>query len=416
MPLTPETALARQLARDSIAMETPMSFEGLLPLSAWGYIAVTLLLTHVTIASVTIYLHRHQAHRALELSPLASHFFRFWLWLTTAIVTREWVAIHRKHHACCETAEDPHSPRCKGILAVLFGGYWLYRREAARPETLARFGQGTPADYLERQLYTRHPNLGILLLALLDIALFGLPGVAIFVAQMLWIPVWAAGVVNGLGHYLGYRNFETPDASTNLLPWGILVGGEELHNNHHAYMASARLSNKWWEFDIGWAYVRLLALCRLATIRRLAPRAISRIASKPIDRDTTRALVSQRFLILRRYGQVVIRPALRQARRNTDRMGRRLLRRARKLITSESKGVPLDARATETIDRVLRQDETLATIYRFKQQLKEVLTRGSRDGTDRVERLRAWCAASEQSGIEALEQFAAHLRGYRLDA
>ena len=390
-----------------------MSFDGLLSLSAWGYIGIALLLTHITIASVTIFLHRHQAHHALDLSPAVSHFFRFWLWLTTATVTREWVAIHRKHHACCETEEDPHSPRFKGILMVLFGGLWLYQREAARAETLSRFGQGTPDDYLERELYTKHRNLGILLMALIDIALFGLPGVAIFMVQMMWIPFWAAGVINGLGHYFGYRNFETPDASTNILPWGILVGGEELHNNHHAYMASARLSNKWWEFDIGWAYIRLLALCRLATIRRLAPRAISQIGKSLIDSETARAVVSQRFLILKRYSQIVIRPTLRQTRRNTDRMGRRLIRRARKLMTRE--GLPQDQRASEAIDRVLSLDESLATIYRFKLQLKEVLQRGTRDEGGRVERLRAWCTASEQSGIEALEEFAAYLRGYRLE-
>ena len=390
-----------------------MSFDGLLSLSAWGYVGIALLLTHITIASVTIFLHRHQAHHALDLSPVVSHFFRFWLWLTTATVTREWVAIHRKHHACCETEEDPHSPRFKGILTVLFGGLWLYQREAARTETLSRFGQGTPDDYLERELYTKHRNLGILLMALIDIALFGLPGVAIFMVQMVWIPFWAAGVINGLGHYFGYRNFETPDASTNILPWGILVGGEELHNNHHAYMASARLSNKWWEFDIGWAYIRLLALCRLATIRRLAPRAISHIGKSLIDRETARAVVSQRFLILKRYSQIVIRPTLRQARRNTDRMGRRLIRRARNQMTRE--GLPQDQRASEAIDRVLSLDESLATIYRFKLQLKEVLQRGTRDEGGRVERLRAWCTASEQSGIEALEEFAVYLRGYRLE-
>ena len=265
-----------------------MLYEGWIPLSTWGYVAVTLLLTHITIASVTIFLHRHQAHHALDLHPLASHFFRFWLWLTTGTVTREWVAIHRKHHAHCETEEDPHSPRFKSILTVLFGGFLLYRREACRPDTLSRFGQGTPDDYLERELYSKHRGAGILLMALIDIALFGLPGVVIFIVQMLWIPFWAAGVINGLGHYLGYRNFETPDDSSNLLPWGILVGGEELHNNHHAYMASARLSSKWWEFDIGWAYVRLLALCRLAKINRRPPRAASHVGKGPIDRDTAR--------------------------------------------------------------------------------------------------------------------------------
>jgi stearoyl-CoA desaturase (delta-9 desaturase) len=388
-----------------------MWFEGWMPLSAWGYVAAALILTHITIASVTIFLHRHQAHHALDLHPLVSHFFRFWLWLTTGTVTREWVAIHRKHHACCETEEDPHSPRFKGILTVLFGGFWLYRREAVRLDTLLQFGQGTPNDYLERELYSKHRCLGILLMVLLDLALFGLPGIVIFIVQMLWIPFWAAGVINGLGHYLGYRNFETPDDSNNLLPWGVLVGGEELHNNHHAYMASARLSNKWWEFDIGWAYVRLLALCRLAKINRRPPRANSHAGEGLIDRDTARAVVSQRFLILKRYGQMVIRPALRQARRNTDQMGRRLIGRARKFITRE--GLVQDHHAKEAIERALRLDAKLATIYRFKQQLKQVWGRGASNGPSRVERLHAWCVASEQSGIEALEEFAAYLRGYR---
>jgi stearoyl-CoA desaturase (delta-9 desaturase) len=390
-----------------------MSFEAVFILPAWGYLVVALVLTHITIASVTIFLHRHQAHNALDLNPVVSHFYRFWLWFTTATVTREWVAVHRKHHARCETADDPHSPRFKGIGNVVFRGLGLYRREATNPETLAKFGQGTPDDWLEHALYTRHRNLGIALMALIDIVLFGLPGLAIFALQMMWIPFWAAGVINGLGHYWGYRNFETPDASSNILPWGILIGGEELHNNHHAYMASARLSNKWWEIDIGWAYIRLLAICKLAKVKRLAPRATSKLGKNLVDRETARAVVSQRFYILKRYGQLVIRPALREARRNTDRMGRRLIRRARKLIARE--GMVIDKGAVETMNRVLLQDETLATIYRFKLQLKEIWTRGTKDGSNRADRLRAWCLASEQSGIRALEEFAVYLRGYQLE-
>ncbi|MDH3220154.1 MAG: fatty acid desaturase [Gammaproteobacteria bacterium] len=389
-----------------------MSLQGLFSLSIWGYVGIALLLTHITIASVTIFLHRHQAHHALSLKPVVSHFFRFWLWLTSGIVTREWVAIHRKHHARCETVDDPHSPRIKGILTVLFGGYWLYRNEARNQKTLAQFGHGTPDDWLEKHLYSAYPWLGISLMALIELALLGLPGLAIFVVQMLWIPFWAAGVINGLGHYWGYRGFETSDASTNIVPWGILIGGEELHNNHHAYAASARLSNKWWEIDLGWIYIRALAMFRLARVKRLAPKAVSKRDRRMIDRDTVRAVVSQRFFILKHYGRIVIRPALREARRNTDRMGRRLIRRARKLLTRED--IQPDLQATETIQRVLQQDKTIATIYQFKQQLKEVWTRGSASQTNRVERLQAWCAASEQSGIRALEEFAEFLRGYRL--
>lgn len=389
-----------------------MTFEGLFPLSAWGYVGITLLLTHITIASVTIFLHRHQAHNALSLNSAVSHFFRFWLWLTTGIITREWVAIHRKHHARCETVDDPHSPRIKGILQVLFGGYFLYRDEAGNRETMKKFGQGTPEDWLERHLYSGRPWLGLALMASIDILLFGLPGIIVFVVQLVWIPFWAAGVINGLGHYWGYRLFETSDASTNILPWGILIGGEELHNNHHAYSASARLSNRWWEIDLGWIYIRLLAMCRLARVKRLAPRAVSRSRCRPIDADTVRAVVSQRFYILQRYARIVIRPALREARSDTDAMGRRLIRRARKFMTRE--GLPTDERATETIEQVLAQHKTLATIYQFKHQLKDIWARGERGQPARVQRLQSWCAACEQSGIEALEEFAAYLRGYQL--
>ncbi|HVS22411.1 MAG TPA: fatty acid desaturase, partial [Gammaproteobacteria bacterium] len=231
---------------------------GVFDLSIWGYIGVALLTTHVTIASVTIFLHRHQAHRALTLHPIASHFFRFWLWLTTGMVTREWVAVHRKHHAKCETEADPHSPLIWGIGRVVFGGVLLYRKSAADPETLDVYGRGTPDDWLERNLYDRYTVYGMGLLAIIEVVLFGLPGIAIFLVQIAWIPFWAAGVINGIGHYWGDRNFETQDASRNIVPFGVLIGGEEFHNNHHAYMYSAKLGNKWWELDVGWIYIRLL--------------------------------------------------------------------------------------------------------------------------------------------------------------
>lgn len=248
-------------------------FSGILDLPWWGLTLTALGLTHVTIASVTIFLHRHQAHRALELHPAVSHFFRFWLWFTTGMVTREWVAIHRKHHTKCETDHDPHSPQILGINSVLWGGILLYRNESSNPETIAIYGLGTPDDWLERKLYAPHNALGIAIMALLNIALFGLvPGILIFGVQMVWIPFWAAGVINGIGHWWGYRNFTSPDQSRNILPWGILIGGEELHNNHHAYAGSARLSNKWYEFDIGWAYIRMLALIGLAQVKNVAPR------------------------------------------------------------------------------------------------------------------------------------------------
>src|SRR4051812_15110348 len=280
-----------------------MTFGGVFNLSVWGYVGVTLLLTHVTIASVTIFLHRHQAHRALDLHPIVSHFFRFWLWLTTGMVTREWVAVHRKHHAKCETEADPHSPQIWGIWRVLFAGVGLYHTAASDAETLEVYGRGTPDDWLERNLYGRHSMLGLGLMLTIDVALFGLgAGLAIYAAQMLWIPFWAAGVINGIGHYLGYRNFETQDASRNIIPLGVLIGGEEFHNNHHAYCYSAKLGNKWWELDIGWVYIKVLESLRLAAVQRVAPRTAFEPGKSAIDVDTLRAVVANRFHVLKLYG------------------------------------------------------------------------------------------------------------------
>ncbi len=250
--------------------------QGLLPLPWWGYIVVAFALTHVTIAAVTIYLHRHSAHRALDLHPVVSHFFRFWLWLTTGMVTKEWTAIHRKHHAKVETPDDPHSPQTRGIRTVLLRGAELYREEAKNQETLEKYGKGTPDDWIERNVYSRYSWEGVGLMLMVNLVLFGAPGLTIWAVQMLWIPVTAAGIINGIGHYWGYRNFACADASTNIVPWGILIGGEELHNNHHAYGSSAKLSSRWFEFDLGWTYIRILELCRLADVRKVAPQAQGR--------------------------------------------------------------------------------------------------------------------------------------------
>ena len=246
-------------------------FSGIYDLPWWGYVVVTLILTHITIAGVTIFLHRHQAHRALELHPVVSHFFRFWLWLTTGMVTKEWAAVHRKHHAKCETADDPHSPQMQGIDKVLWEGAELYREETRKQETLDKYGHGTPNDWIERNLYSKYTRLGITLMLFINFALFGFLGITVWGIQMLWIPLFAAGVINGIGHYWGYRTFQTEDASRNIVPWGILIGGEELHNNHHAYGSSARLSNRWFEFDIGWLYIRIMEILGLAEVKRLAP-------------------------------------------------------------------------------------------------------------------------------------------------
>jgi len=278
---------------------------GLFDLPWWGYVVYVLLMTHVTIAAVTIYLHRHQAHRGLDLHPVVSHFFRFWLWLTTGMVTREWVAVHRKHHARCETPEDPHSPQVLGIRTLMLEGTELYRRESRNHETIEKFSRGTPDDWIERHLYSRHSVAGPYTMLAIDVLLFGPIGITLFAIQMLWIPVLAAGVINGIGHYWGYRNFAAEDASRNILPWGILIGGEELHNNHHAYPSSAKLSSRWYEFDIGWLYIRTMEILGLARVKKVAAQVRLDEAKTVADAGTLDAIIAHRYDVLRRYGQLL---------------------------------------------------------------------------------------------------------------
>ena len=383
---------------------------GLLNFSTLGIIIATLVLTHITIASVTIYLHRHQSHNSLTLHPIISHFFRFWLWLTTGMMTKQWVAIHRKHHVKCETPDDPHSPQVLGIKKVLLEGSELYRTEAENQETIEKYGKGTPDDWLERNIYSRFPYLGITLMLFTDVLLFGVIGITVFAIQMLWIPIFAAGVINGIGHFWGYRNFEPRDASRNIIPWGILIGGEELHNNHHAYPASARLSNKWWEFDIGWVYIRLMNSLGLAKIKKTAPRIKYKTEKQVIDIETVRAILHNRFHIVKLYGRKVIRPVLRAERQSANDYCRALYRRARKLMTRED--IRLDDQAMATINEATSQSQTLATVYEFKQRLKELWINTAQNHTKRVQRLQNWCAEAEKTGIAALQEFASYLRGY----
>jgi stearoyl-CoA desaturase (delta-9 desaturase) len=389
-----------------------MALTGVLDLSFWGLTGVTLLLTHITIASVTIFLHRHQAHRALTLHPVVSHFFRFWLWLTTGMVTREWVAVHRKHHARCETAEDPHSPQVHGIWRVLFGGVGLYRVETARQDTLEAYGHGTPDDWLERVLYGRFRYTGIILMLLIDIVLFGWAGLAVWAVQMAWIPFWAAGVINGVGHYLGYRNFETQDASRNIVPLGLLIGGEEFHNNHHAYASSAKLANRWWELDIGWVYIRALELLRLARVKRVAPRASFSRPTTTIDLDTLRAVVTNRFHVLKLYGRRVIAPVLRGHAAGEPSFPRPQLARVRKLMIRENTGLREDPHVRQWLDGALQRNQTLHTVYTFMHRLRALCAQTTGKTESDLTRLQAWCAEAEASGIRVLGDFARQLQAY----
>lgn len=385
---------------------------GLLDLSVWGLVAITLLLTHLTIISVTVFLHRAQAHRALDLHPLLSHFFRFWLWLTTGMVTREWVAIHRKHHAKCETEEDPHSPQILGIRKVLWEGAELYKTEAKNVATLQRYGHGTPDDWLERNIYSAHRNIGLTLMLVIDLVLFGVVGLSVWAIQMLWIPFWAAGVINGLGHYWGYRNYEPKDAATNIVPWGIIIGGEELHNNHHAFPSSAKLSSKWWEFDIGWLYIRVLGTLRLTRIKKIAPTP-QRIPNKQtVDLDTLRAVVLNRFYIMADFGRDVVVPVLKEELKKADVSGRRFLKRARTaLVRADSR---LDEQDRYRLQNVLDMSQTLRIVYEYRISLQSIWSRTTANHEKLLAALQEWCAQAETSGIKYLQDFACSLRSYSL--
>jgi len=389
-----------------------LSAGGLAGLSTGALVLVGLVATQITIAGVTIYLHRHQAHRALDLHPLVSHFFRFWLWLTTGMVTREWVAVHRKHHARCETPEDPHSPQVLGIRKVMWRGAELYRREAANRETLASYGHCTPDDWLERRLYSRFPSLGVSLLLVLNVLLFGMPGLVLWAVQMAWIPFWAAGVINGVGHWWGYRNYETRDASRNIVPFGLWIGGEELHSNHHAFPASARFSSRWFEFDLGWNYIQLLALLGLARVKKVAPRPVLLPAKDSVDMDTVRAVVMNRMYVMADYARVVIRPVLRQERRQAEGSCRRYLRRARRLLIREA--TMIDQRGRGRLDEILRHFSSLRTVYEYRQQLQAVWARKATSQETLLAALQDWCRDAEATGIQVLEEFARKLRRYSL--
>lgn len=387
-------------------------WHGFFELPGWAYILVALALTHVTIASVTIYLHRHQTHRGLDLHPAVSHFFRFWLWLTTATVTKEWVAVHRKHHARCETAQDPHSPQVEGIHRVMWGGALLYRREAANPETLEQFGHGTPDDWIERNLYSRFDWLGVVLLAIINLALFGAAGALIWLVQMLWIPFWAAGVVNGVGHYWGYRNYEPADASRNIFPIGLIIGGEELHNNHHAFPSSAKFSLKPWEFDLGWQYIRGLSALGLARVKRVAPTPVILPDKKTLDQDTVIAVISSRLHVMATYGREVIRPTIIEESRRLDRSYRRLLRRARRVLTRDAQ--LMNTHQRQHLEQALTISQRLQTVYEYRQALQDVWARSATTHEALLHNLQTWCSQAEASGIEALRDFALKLRGYSL--
>ena len=380
----------------------------------WGYVLVTLGLTHITIAAVTIYLHRHSAHRALDLHPVVSHFFRLWLWLTTGMVTKEWTAIHRKHHARVETAEDPHSPVVLGIKKVLLQGAELYKHEAKNAETIEKYGTGTPDDWIERNLYTRFSWQGVGLMMIINLILFGPIGLTIWAVQMLWIPINAAGIINGIGHYWGYRNYRCQDASTNIVPWGILIGGEELHNNHHAYGTSAKFSAKWYEFDIGWMYIRAMEIVGLAKVRKVAPRLKLESGKGTPDFETLQAVITHRYAVLTNYARTLkatYREELINLReRSKGKLDGESLKRLKVWIQQDSDTLPMAARAQ--IDVALANSQPLHTVFSMRQELASIWERSTDTREQLLHRLQDWCRRAEASGIPKLARFSQDLRQF----
>lgn len=376
----------------------------------WQIVLFTLAVTHVTIAAVTIFLHRAQAHRALELGPIPSHFFRFWLWLTTGMVTKEWVAIHRKHHAKCETEEDPHSPQTRGIKKVLLEGSELYRHEAKNQDTLAKYGHNTPDDWLERNLYSRFSWQGVGLMLIVNLFLFGAIGAAVWAVQMLWIPITAAGIINGIGHWWGYRNFEAPDASTNISPWGLIIGGEELHNNHHTYPTSAKLSVKSYEFDIGWAYIRAFEMLGWAKVRKTPPK-LELGEVRAADGKTLEAVIANRYEVMAQYaktlkGTVSGEIARLKAQGNSARLAQ--MRLARRWLHRDDDKIPQVVKPQ--MAQAVEQSPALAKLVAMREELRQLWTRTNVSAEQLVADLQAWCKRAEDSGIAALREFSLRLR------
>ncbi len=385
---------------------------GLLDLNFWGYALVSFLMVQTTVLCVTLYLHRDAAHRGLDLHPALRHFARFWLWVSTGISTREWVAIHRKHHARCETPDDPHSPQVEGLKKVLLEGAELYQEEADNLETIEKFGRGTPDDWLERRFYTRQ-NLGITLFVIVMLLLFGVPGIIMIAIQMVSQPLLAAGIINGVGHYYGYRNFESDDASRNVVPWGFLLGGEELHNNHHAFPSSAKFSIRPWEADIGWGAIVVLRTVGLAKVRRVAPVPVVEPGRRSIDLETARAIIVNRMHVLRAYTRTVTLPVLKRELADLKARGKSLPSRARKLLIRQP--ALLEPGADDRLRELLESSQALKTVHEFRERLRTLWDGATLVSNERlIAQLKEWCQQAEASGVRRLQEFAATLRGYTL--
>ena len=380
---------------------------GYLDWAWWQILIFTLAVTHVTIAAVTIFLHRCQAHRALDLHPIASHFFRLWLWLTTGMVTKEWAAIHRKHHAKCESIDDPHSPQVLGINTVLWRGAELYKQEANNQETLAKFGHGTPDDWIERNIYSKFSWQGVGLMLIIDVFLFGAIGLTVWAVQMLWIPITAAGVINGIGHYWGYRNYDCEDASRNIFPLGILIGGEELHKNHHTFATSAKLSSKWYEFDIGWFYIQMMSAVGLAKVKKTSPKPVLS-SLRPADEGTLEAIIANRYEIMSRYSKTLSQFFSNEVQHMQVLAAH--LNDARSWLCKDESRLSADEKAK--LEELMASNAQLRKMIEMRRDLQAIWGRSNATGDQLLIQLRSWCQSAEESGLSSLRDFSLRLRRY----
>lgn len=385
---------------------------GLTRATTWQVVIFALVVTHITITSVTIFLHRCQAHRALDLHAIPSHFFRFWLWLTTGQVTKEWAAVHRKHHAKCETVDDPHSPVTRGIKKVLFEGAELYRAEAANRETVEKFGHGTPNDWVERNVYTRFSGLGIVLMLLIDVLLFGAIGLTVWAVQMMWIPITAAGIINGIGHYWGYRNNDCADASTNIMPIGILIGGCELHNNHHTFPTSAKFSLKWYEFDIGWLYIRSLEIIGLAKVKKIAPKPKFDREKLVADFETLQSVIANRYDVMSKYAKSLKHAWQDEVThlKEKSKLEAGFLKSSKKLLQREPG--KLEAPQKQQLSELFMHSKALQTMHEMRVELGAIWERSHASRDQLLQQLQDWCTRAEASGIKSLSDFSMRLRSY----
>ncbi|WP_050463839.1 DesA family fatty acid desaturase [Herbaspirillum autotrophicum] len=397
-----------------MTVDTILDFlsNGLLHATGWQIFFYTLAVTHITIAGVTIYLHRCQAHRALELHAIPSHFFRLWLWMTTGMVTKEWAAIHRKHHAKCETEEDPHSPQTRGIKKVLLEGAELYRAESKNAETMEKYGHGTPDDWVERNVYSRFGWQGVGLMLIINVMLFGVVGLTVWAVQMLWIPITAAGIINGIGHYWGYRNYDCNDAATNVFPWGIIIGGEELHNNHHTFGTSAKLSSKWYEFDIGWMYIRILEMMGLAKVKKIAPAPKFDRQKLVADFDTLQSVIANRYDVTAKYAASLKRAWHDELEHLAEKakLESRFLKSSKKLLQREP--AKLEDGQKQQLSELFLHSKPLQTMHEMRIELGAIWERSHSTREQLLHQLQDWCARAEASGIQALRDFALRLRSY----